>query len=510
MKTIKIILFISFILISSVFSQSKIDNKIKSGSDAIYNFNWEKGNKIFLEVIEEYPENPKGYHFKSIIPLWYYLGSYNEDHLDSFFYYSDKALDAADELVEKDSITADLANTLSLIYSSRSIAYARKENYVQAVWNGEQMKSFSNIAITLDPKMSDANLGLGLYNFAVSQMPSSLQWAIKLVGVEGNMEDGLQHLQNSISGGKLTKIDAQFYLSQIYSRNIIEYEIAIKILSELTRKYPKNLLFTLSLAWIELENGSIIQAEKKFKNIPKSEEPNFPLLKSLSHYQLGNINFFKNQFDSAIVNYKKFLTSKLRDDYVGISNYYIGVSFEMLEKTDSAKIYFKKSANGNLDFDEDSFAKRKGKQFRNQSILTSEKKIIQVENLIQSGSARQAIDSLNNFLKDSTNIDLFSYAYLLLAKSNIKLQKFKNVLSYSVKSIELETGDENWIHPFAHYYGALASYRLKNYLDAQLFLNLIDDYSDYDFALKLEGLRNSLQLKLNKITEKNKNGKAGF
>lgn len=493
------VLLILFLAAPQFFTQSGIESKVQRGLDAIYNFDWNRGEEIFNKLIEDHPDNPVGYHYYSLMPLWFYLGSYDEAYLDTFFIYSDKALELAKKEEKKDTLSAELANILGLIYSSRSIANARAEKYVYAVWESDRMKYYFSKSLELNEKLYDSHLGLGLYNLAVTQIPSSLQWAIKLVGISADREVGIEHLQQVIKKGKLARTDALFYLSQIYTRIIIDTDAAEKILMELNSRYPKNLLFKMSLAWVELEKGNLNLAEKRFKSIINSREEKFPLLKSLSQFQLGNISFYRNQTDSAIYHYRAFLASNLRNDYKGITNLNLGVIFEILNERDSALAYYKEAAKGNLDLDEDIYAKRKAKLLIDDSLTAQNIKLIYFNNFYNSGYYKLTIDSLKVFLEDSLQTDILAEACLLLSKAYYKLKRYNETIKYSVLSIETEIENEKWVHPFAHYYAAAASFQLKKYMDSRLFLNLISDYSDYDFSMKLDGMRYALLRRLDKV-----------
>lgn len=502
MYTIQILIIFLFGFSSHMIPQQIIEQKVKRGLDAIYNFEWDKGKKIFNQLIETYPENPAGYHYASIMPMWYYLGSYNSDYLDTFFIFSDLALEYAKQAESEDSLTAELAYLIGSIYANRSIVNARAENYVYAVWESDRMKYYSNLALELDETLIDASLGIALYHLAVSQIPSSLQWAVQLVGVNADRESGLEHLRKVIEKGKLSSVDAKFYLSQIYTRIVIDYKSAKKLLDDLTARYPKNLLFRMSLAWIETENGNIKSAFNKFASIIKSDEENFPILKSFSHYQIGNIYFYQNQFDSAAVHYKEYLESNTRSDYNGIVNYNLGLTYDLLGERDSAIVYYENAGTGNLDLDEDSYARRKGGSMIEDSLGADDIRLIRFKNLFYSGKYKTAIDSLLLLQDDSLYSDLKAESLLFLSKSHLKLKKYREAINYAVKTVQCEIENEKWTQPLALYLSAEASYNLKDYLDAQLFLNLITDYSDYDFSLKLGGLVASLSDKLKKVNSR--------
>ena len=132
MKKLFVILFLFVLFVSNSFSQQLTDKQIQIGLDKIYNFNWDAGFDAFNSIIKKNPDDPRGYHYKSIIFLWYYLGNLNETNLDSFTYFSDKALELANQkLTEK--VTAELKYLIGSIYYNKSIAEARSGNYLQAL-----------------------------------------------------------------------------------------------------------------------------------------------------------------------------------------------------------------------------------------------------------------------------------------------------------------------------------------------------------------------------------------
>ncbi len=222
-----IVIFLSI----QIYSQQSIDRQIQVGLDKIYNFNWDAGFEAFNYVIKKYPDDPRGYHYKSTIFLWYFLGNLNETNLDSFIYFSDKSLELA-ELKKKKNPSAEINYLIGSIYYNKSIAEARNGNYLQALWTSNQMKSNLESAVKLEPNFYDAYLGLGLYNFALSQIPSTLEWAANLVGITADKELGLTYVKTTAKKGKLSKIDAQYYLSQLYSRVIVDHPAAKELLNQ--------------------------------------------------------------------------------------------------------------------------------------------------------------------------------------------------------------------------------------------------------------------------------------
>ena len=493
MIMLKYIVVIFIFLAGTVFPQQLTDKQIQVGLDKIYNFNWEDGFKAFNSIIKKNPDDPRGYHYKSIIFLWYYLGNLNETNLDSFTYFSDKSLELA-ELKKKNKSSAEVSYLIGSIYYNKSIAEARSGNYLQALWTSNQMKSNLEEAVKINPDFYDAYLGLGLYNFALSQIPSTLEWAANLVGITADKELGLTYVKKSVAKGKLSKIDAQYYLSQLYSRVVVDNPSAKELLNTLVRRYPKNLLFNFSLAWVEYELDELSNAEKHLRFVINTNDVLYPFVVSNSNYLLANVFFARNQFDSAKVYYQNYIKLSINDDYKGFANYQIGLCNEISGNRKEAVKFFAKSSEGNSDIEEDLFAERKGNEFETRKLNSNEIRLIKISNLIKQNKLVAAEDSLEDFIQQNKiSNELKAEAILYLAKINYKQREYHKSLDYVVSCINTDIEREKWVHAYAHYFGAWISYHQKKYVDSKLFLLQINEIEEYDFRNSLENKIYTLQ-----------------
>lgn len=486
MKKLFLTLSLFVLLVSNSFTQQLTDKQIQIGLDKIYNFNWDAGFDAFNSIIKKNPDDPRGYHYKSIIFLWYYLGNLNETNLDSFTYFSDKALELANKkLTEK--VTAEVKYLIGSIFYNKSIAEARGGNYLQALWTSNQMKSNLEEAVKIKPELYDAFLGLGLYNFALSQIPSTLEWAANLVGITADKELGLTYVNKTVQKGKLSKIDAQYYLSQLYSRVVVDHPAAKELLNNLVRRYPKNLLFNFSLAWVEYELNDLSNAEKHLRFVINANDELYPFVVSNSNYVLANVFFARNQFDSAKVYYQNYLKLSVNDDYKGITNLQIGLCNEITGNRKDAIKFYEKSSDGNSDIEEDLYAERKGNDLEDRKLTLNEIRLIKFSNLIKQNKLAIAKDSLINFIvENKITSDLKAEATLYLSQISYKQKKYQESLNFAVDCIKTEVENENWVHAYAYYMGAWNSFYQKKLTDAKLFLLQINNLDEYDFRNSLE------------------------
>ena len=77
-KYFSFILLIAITLAKVILPQNskpflQFEKQLLKGLDAAFKFDFERSEKIFSSIIEQYPDAPSGYHFKSISYLWKYL-----------------------------------------------------------------------------------------------------------------------------------------------------------------------------------------------------------------------------------------------------------------------------------------------------------------------------------------------------------------------------------------------------------------------------------------------------
>jgi hypothetical protein len=103
---------------------------------------------------------------------------------------------------------------------------------------------------------------------------------------------------------------------------------------------------------------------------------------------MGDIFFRKFQFDSAKVYYHDFLESTPTNDYNGIANYRLALSCELTNDRKNAEKYFTVCGNGNMDLEDDQFAKRKGEIYSHRALSVNELDLIRFANMIETGNIK--------------------------------------------------------------------------------------------------------------------------
>ena len=486
----KIKLLFLFILLVSSFNlaQSDIEREVLRGLDYCYNFKWGKADEEFQKLIEKYPDDLRGYHYKSTISLWYYLSSKSSDDYQNFVRYSDLALEKGGKQLDNDPDNEIILYTLGTAYSSRAIVFAKAESYLNAAWASKKSESYLNDALKMNPKRSDAYLGLGLYNFAVGQIPSGFKWALSLAGIKGNKELGIQYLKKAANEGYLSKTEASYYLSQIYSEAVNNYDFAATYLKPLIKKYPDNLLFNYSMGVLEIKRKNLSQAENIISKILKTKETNFKELIYFSNFLMGDICFKENNFNDAKEYYVTFLTSCNQKDYKGIASYRLGICYELTDDRNTSIKYFNQSDKGNMDLDDDIFARRKGGEFAKRSIASTEAEVLKAANLIEQENYKEAIYKLNSCLDQIKSDRLKAEANYYISTAYFFLGKYEEAIKFANAAKGFNSSEESWIKPFANYYIAQCMLKLNKKDDAQKMIEEAENFNNYDYQNKLKNL----------------------
>lgn len=490
----RLLLFIFLASVISVFGSSNadIDNYIKRGLENCYQFNWKIAEKDFDNIIINYSNDPRGYHYKSSIYLWYYLSSGNESDLDMFLKYSNIAIEKAEEILDTEPLNEEIIYTLGNAYSYRTLGYAKSESYINAIWSSKKSEKYLKKLIELHPANYDAYLGLGLYNFAAAQIPAAFKWALELAGITGDEETGIRYIQISAERGSLSRVEAQYYLSQLLTGVIMDFGKAGEILSSLHKKYPSNILFSYSLAVVYMKMKESDKAEILLKNIIVQNNRKFIKVISFSNFLLGDVYFRSNDFRTALVYYKKFLDGSETSDYKGIASFRMAICYELLGNRESALVYYVKSKTGNKDIEDDIYAARRGEILVKNELSVSERALIMASNKIEYGKFNDGYQELQKLLEAPASQTEKAEILFNISEAAYYLGKYDESLTYALNGAGLKTGEEGWINAFCFYNAARASKYLGREKEMINFVNKAEDSNDWDYQNKLSYLLKSL------------------
>ena len=329
---------------------------------------------------------------------------------------------------------------------------------------------------------------MGLYNFAVAQIPPAFKWALNLVGISGDKDTGVKYIETAAENGNYSRVEAEYYLAQIEMDFLIDYESSAAILKKLIKKFPQNLLFNYSYAVLLMKQRRLTDANRYLDRVVRAGDKKFNQIISFSYFLKGDINFRNNKPDSAMTYYHHFLDSAVDNNYTGIAAFRLAVCYEAKGKREEAVKYFEKAQTGNMDLDDDIYAKRKGELYSKRTIAPSELRLIFISNMLEAGKYKAAYDSLVSLFPEIQAEKLKAEALLYKSEAAYYMGNYQESAELAGQVPEMDSSNEKWVIPFAYYYLAKANKKLGNQDAVKLNVQKADDENNYDYQNKLRNL----------------------
>lgn len=184
---------------------------------------------------------------------------------DAFLLLADKVIDLAHAQIAK-SDTADMH-----FYAGMGLALKvrlevlRGENRAVAHYGVAARAEFLR-ALELDPQMADATAGLGLYNYYVDSLSTTVKILRFFMGIPGgNRTEGIRQMQIGIDHGVVTPTEMRFHLARNLRTFDYQYQRAIEVAQPLVQRYPGNPIFQLLLGNLNTELGRPAKAAEHFQ-----------------------------------------------------------------------------------------------------------------------------------------------------------------------------------------------------------------------------------------------------
>lgn len=113
-----------------------------------------------------------------------------------------------------------------------------------AARDGKRIKETLERALELDPRLHDAEFGIGLYRYYAAIAPAALRmvrWLLMLPG--GDRAGGLQQMITAREQGTLVRGEADYQLHIAYLWYERRFDEALQLVDSLRARYPRNPLF---------------------------------------------------------------------------------------------------------------------------------------------------------------------------------------------------------------------------------------------------------------------------
>src|SRR5262245_48255618 len=285
----------------------------REGSEAMFNIDYTTAVAKFEEIRKRLPNHPAGDLYLATA-LW--LRQLNKSRRlqtglyrsgSSFYAGADKAkeetegdaVDAGVDRAFRDRMAQAKTKALALVAKNKNDADAlyyigsyygvmagyeasTARKFFSAMRNGSRCVDAHEKALKLKPDYYDAYLSVGLYDYIVGSLPFGYKALATMVGIRGNKNRGITRLQTLVDKNTVASDDARVMLLTVF-RNEKRNDEALRLLEQLSSKYPRNYLLKLEIASTLVTLKRSEEAYAAFESLLK--DPSTASVLDLVNYQ---------------------------------------------------------------------------------------------------------------------------------------------------------------------------------------------------------------------------------
>jgi tetratricopeptide (TPR) repeat protein len=231
--------------------------------------------------------------------------------LDRFLAQVGEAIASAEALERSQPADAEVKLLLGLAHGSKALVDGGRRNYLGA-WQSlrEAHRRFEE-ALRLDPGLTDAYYGIGLYNYSLGRLPALLRPLVGIALPSGNPAHGLQELERVADRGTYLKMTARVALLHLYAGTERKHAEALRIGRDLLSRYPGNphLYFVTAHAASELGRTAeaLEIARRVARNMSEGRSHFTADLAARYNQLLGKIYMDGGEYAAALTFFKRAL-----------------------------------------------------------------------------------------------------------------------------------------------------------------------------------------------------------
>jgi tetratricopeptide (TPR) repeat protein len=284
-----------------------IDKCIQFGIDKIYNFEFNKADSVFDDVINRQPAQPIGYFFRAMIQWERIISNFDDESQDDKLY---QMLDVVIEMCEE-RLDEDPDDVMAMFFKGGSIGFrgrlrSNRGNWLGAANDGVVALPLVRRAYELEPDNYDVLLGIGIYNYYAAVIPDKypIVKPVMIFFPSGDRKKGLEQLHQASLHAKYAKVEATYFLMQNYFTYEKEYAKALELAQKLHAKYPNNSSFHRYVGRCFISMGYLGEANEIFTDIAKRYSQKqigydtYDIREA--YYYIGRFEFLAGRFDSAL------------------------------------------------------------------------------------------------------------------------------------------------------------------------------------------------------------------
>jgi hypothetical protein len=235
----------------------EMERELAGVVDLFYDMQFDKARAGAEALIARHPKHPAGAFYLGVSSYqrWIAEGMRSADTYRAFEKDNAAAVSAAEALME--TSPAEAHYYLGAALGFRARANVAQKNFFRALPQGASSIKHLKKALSLDPALSDAKLGMGMFHYFAARMPSGARpFAYMIIGESADRKLGLSELWSVAESTGIARMEARSVLAVILSKDDeADWAGAEKLLAELSGRYPHNPIYRLRRAYVAERRG---------------------------------------------------------------------------------------------------------------------------------------------------------------------------------------------------------------------------------------------------------------
>jgi tetratricopeptide (TPR) repeat protein len=296
---------------------NQFQSYLKLGIKKAFNMEFSNANIYLQKAVELDQENPTGYALLSMINLFAYEMSFDENtrknNQDSMLRYVDETLVRGEKRIGKNPKDGKAYLAMAMAKMARFNFANHHKQYLSIAREASTIWEYLEKAKENDPQNYDIYYLMGSFRYHIDHLPRLTRFLSSLVVTSGDKQKGLQELELAAQKGDLLKQLALSELSADYLNFEKQPARALPIIRKLKETFPDNYNFSFALANTLSDLGRFDDAfniaREIEKNIRTGLPPFAPQLQPRYDQLMGRIFLTQGDYVKA----EEFLQRALKD-----------------------------------------------------------------------------------------------------------------------------------------------------------------------------------------------------
>jgi tetratricopeptide (TPR) repeat protein len=484
-------------LATATASALTVDDHVMAGIEQLYNVQFDGAAKSFDKAIAVDPKDPRGYFYRANVHLWSYIFDRRPEQLQRYMVVSEKGIKAAEARLKANSRDNVAKLFLGMTYGFRAISNARAENIMAAALSAKTCHDRLSEVVRSDPKLYDAQLGLGIFHYVFGTIPDAAQVLVGLGGIKGDAALGIREIETAASKGRYFRNDAQLIVALLNIYHKDDLGAGLKGLEAMAKRYPKNVAILYAIGSAYLDQELPAKALPYYERVAKAGNNDFRAITTMSVGRTGIAYFHLNDFARAKTYLQQFLRTTNEDMLRAHAWYLLGTSLEMQGERNLAVKAYERATKSRGASPEDHAAQRRARVQMKTPMSEADKQLLRATNAAASRNYADAERNARAVLASrSITVAQRAIAHYVLGQAQQGTGACKEAIESYTAAVRTGRHAETWVTPWSHYQMGICYGKLGNTAKQREHTTQAASYKGYDREVQL---RFKLQRDVTKI-----------